>query len=46
MPRLTANWLVVRYFSKFSIGFNISGASNAALKMATGEYIALMDNDD
>jgi len=25
---------------------NISGASNAALKMATGEYIALMDNDD
>ena len=25
---------------------NISGASNEALKMATGEYIALMDNDD
>jgi len=25
---------------------NISGASNAALSLATGEYIALMDNDD
>lgn len=25
---------------------NISGASNAALELATGEYIALMDNDD
>jgi len=25
---------------------NISGASNHALHMATGEYIALMDNDD
>jgi len=25
---------------------NISGASNAALKLASGEYIALMDNDD
>ncbi|MBU3014063.1 glycosyltransferase [Poseidonibacter lekithochrous] len=25
---------------------NISGASNAALKLANGEYIALMDNDD
>jgi len=25
---------------------NISGASNAALALATGEYIALMDNDD
>ncbi len=25
---------------------NISGASNAALKLATGDYIALMDNDD
>ena len=25
---------------------NISGATNAALEMATGEYIALMDNDD
>ena len=25
---------------------NISGASNEALSMATGEYIALMDNDD
>ena len=25
---------------------NISGASNEALKMAKGEYIALMDNDD
>jgi GT2 family glycosyltransferase len=25
---------------------NISGASNAALEMAEGEYIALMDNDD
>ncbi len=25
---------------------NISGASNEALKMAGGEYIALMDNDD
>ncbi len=26
--------------------FNISGASNAALKMAKGDYIALLDNDD
>ena len=25
---------------------NISGASNAALEIATGEYIALLDNDD
>ena len=25
---------------------NISGATNAALEIATGEYIALMDNDD
>jgi len=25
---------------------NISGASNAALTLATGEYIALLDNDD
>ena len=25
---------------------NISGASNAALELASGEYIALMDNDD
>ncbi len=25
---------------------NISGASNEALKLATGEYVALMDNDD
>jgi len=25
---------------------NISGASNAALSIATGEYIALLDNDD
>ena len=25
---------------------NISGASNAALTLATGEYIVLMDNDD
>ena len=25
---------------------NISGASNAALELATGDYIALMDNDD
>jgi len=25
---------------------NISGASNAALEIATGDYIALMDNDD
>ncbi len=25
---------------------NISGASNAAIELATGEYIALMDNDD
>lgn len=25
---------------------NISGASNAALELANGEYIALMDNDD
>ncbi|RUM68586.1 MAG: hypothetical protein DSZ08_07940, partial [Sulfurovum sp.] len=25
---------------------NISGASNAALSLTTGEYIALMDNDD
>ena len=25
---------------------NISGASNAALALATGEYIALLDNDD
>jgi len=25
---------------------NISGASNAALALATGDYIALMDNDD
>ena len=25
---------------------NISGASNAALSLATGEYIALLDNDD
>ncbi len=25
---------------------NISGASNEALKLASGEYIALMDNDD
>ena len=25
---------------------NISGASNEALKMASGDYIALMDNDD
>ncbi len=25
---------------------NISGASNAALDLATGDYIALMDNDD
>ncbi|MDQ7085334.1 MAG: glycosyltransferase [Sulfurovum sp.] len=28
------------------INLNISGASNTALKLATGEYIALMDNDD
>ena len=37
--------------SKIKIKFldknvNISGASNEALKLATGEYIALMDNDD
>ena len=25
---------------------NISGASNAALELASGEYVALMDNDD
>lgn len=25
---------------------NVSGASNAALEMASGDYIALMDNDD
>jgi GT2 family glycosyltransferase len=37
--------------SKIKIKFldknlNISGASNAALELATGEYISLMDNDD
>lgn len=32
------------YFSKDN--GNISNASNKALKLATGEYVALMDNDD
>jgi len=33
----------VRFLEK---NLNISGASNAALEMAEGDYIALMDNDD
>ena len=33
----------IRYMAKNS---NISAASNEALKLATGEYIVLMDNDD
>jgi glycosyltransferase involved in cell wall biosynthesis len=33
----------IRFLEK---NLNISGASNAALEMAEGEYIALMDNDD
>ena len=33
----------IKYLDK---NLNISGASNEALKMVNGEYIALMDNDD
>ena len=47
----TINYLENIKNSKIKISFlkqnlNISGASNAALKIANGEYIALMDNDD
>ncbi len=47
----TINYLNKLNDSKIKVKFlkqnlNISGASNEALKMATGEYIALMDNDD
>lgn len=47
----TINYLKDINNSKIKIKFletnlNISGASNEALSMATGEYVALMDNDD
>jgi GT2 family glycosyltransferase len=47
----TINYLKKIKSSKIKVKFleknlNISGASNEAIKMANGEYIALLDNDD
>jgi len=47
----TVNYLKSLNDSQIKIVFlttnlNISGSSNEALKLATGEYVALMDNDD
>jgi GT2 family glycosyltransferase len=47
----TINYLKSIQSDKIKVEFlkdnvNISGASNAALSLATGDYIALMDNDD
>jgi len=43
LKNLTNPKIKVTFLEK---NLNISGATNAALEMATGEYIALMDNDD
>ena len=40
---LTNPKIKVKFLEK---NLNISGASNAALEIATGDYIALLDNDD
>ena len=42
-------WAKSDFRIKISFGFvnqHISGASNSALKLATGEFMSLMDNDD
>jgi len=43
LKNISNSKIKVTYLEK---NLNISGASNAALELATGEYIALMDNDD
>jgi len=43
LNNLTNPKIKVKFLEK---NLNISGASNAALEIATGDYIALMDNDD
>ena len=43
LNNLNSPKIKVKFLEK---NLNISGASNAALEIATGDYIALMDNDD
>ncbi len=43
LKKIINNKIKIKYLEN---NLNISGASNEALKLANGEYIALMDNDD